>query len=213
MSTMPPTEPEVPLDHPRFRHAEVAVFTRRVVADCMSHRCAMHAEQRTLLDACCQYGCDVDLFERDAILARADDIRPILDAEARDARWFDDETPETDADAPSGLVVRTHAFATGCVFLHHDQRGCAIHRAGVERGWDFRLVKPSICQLFPLSYTSDAIVVSHDYADYSCAYDANAPSLYRVTRDVLGAVFGDPLVRAMDAAEARILARRLPLAQ
>lgn len=207
------SEADVPLDHPRFRRAQLAVFTRRVVADCMSHRCAMHAERRELLDACCQYGCDVDLHERDAIVARADDIRRVLDADVRDTRWFDDSRPERDPDSPSGWFIRTTAYVGGCVFLHHDQRGCAIHRAGLASGWDVRAVKPSVCQLFPLTYTSDAIVVSDDYADYSCAYDPNAPTLYRVTRDALAFVFGEALVRAMDEAEARISARRLPLVQ
>jgi len=100
------------------------------------------------------------------------------------------------------------------LFLAHDRRGCAIHRAGLERGWDVRPVKPAVCQLFPLTYTHDAIVISDDYADYSCAYEPNAPSLYRVGRDTLAFVFGAALVRALDAAEQRVLAaqpRRLPV--
>ena len=88
-------------------------------------------------------------------------------------------------------------------------RGCAIHRASLEQGWDFRGVKPSICRLFPLSYGEGTIVVSDDYPDYSCAYEDDAPTLYRVARDALADVFGAELVRAMDAAEARVLARQL----
>jgi Fe-S-cluster containining protein len=204
--------PVVPLDHPRFRRAEVGVFVNRLVADCMSHRCAMHETGGEKLDACCQYGCDVDLFERDAILARADDIRPVLRDDARALPWFDEREPEEDPDTRSGIVVRTSVLGGGCIFLAHDRRGCAIHRAGLERGWDFRAVKPSVCQLFPLSYTSDEIVVSDDYVDYSCAYVPDAPTLYRVGRDALAYLFGEPLVRAMDAAEQRVLARRLPRA-
>jgi Fe-S-cluster containining protein len=188
------------------------VFTRRIVADCMTHRCAMHAEGREHLEACCQHGCDVDLFERDAIHAHADDIRRVLHPDVRDAPWFHDETLEVDPDAPSGMFVRTRVHGSGCIFLQHDRRGCAIHRAGLEHGWDFRVVKPGVCQLFPLTYTSDAIVVSNDYEDYSCAHDATAPTLYRVTRDALASVFDEALVRAMDAAEARVASRRLPLA-
>jgi hypothetical protein len=80
----------VELDHPKWNRVEVAVFTRRVVADCMTHRCAMHATHTEKLDACCQYGCDVDLHERDAILARAEQIRPVLRAEVRHLPWFDE---------------------------------------------------------------------------------------------------------------------------
>ena len=203
----------VELDHERFTKAELEVFTRRVVADCMTHECTMHASGKVMLDACCQYGCDVDLTERDAILARADAIRPVLRAEVRDLPWFDESAPERDPDMPSGTVVRTAVHGDGCLFLAHDRRGCAIHRAAVEQGWDFRGTKPMICRLFPLSFGEGAILVSDDYPDYSCAYDASAPTLYRVARDTLGELFGPALVEAMDAAEARVNARRLPLAQ
>jgi Fe-S-cluster containining protein len=203
----------VELDHPRFAKAEIDVFTRRVVADCMTHRCAMHETGSEKLDACCQYGCDVDLFERDAILARAAQIRPVLRAEVRELPWFDESEPEHDPDVPSGTVVRTSVFENRCMFLAHDRRGCAIHRASLEQGWDLRDVKPSICRLFPLSYGDGMILVSDDYPDYSCAYEPDAPTLYRVARDVLGELFGAPLVEAMDAAEARLFARRLPLAR
>lgn len=210
------SEPMVVLDHPRFTKAEVAVFTRRVVADCMTHACTIRETHVQKNDACCQYGCDVDLTERDAILARADAIRPVLAAEVRDLPWFDDSEPEQDPDTPSGTVIRTAVHDGGCLFLSHDGRGCAIHRAALEQGWDFRGVKPSICRLFPLTYGDGAIFVSDDYPDYSCAYEPDAPTLYRVARETLADVFGEDLVRAMDAAEASILAaepKRLPVVQ
>ena len=207
------SEPVVPLDHPRFHAAELGVFTKRVVADCMTHKCAMHATKTEKLDACCQYGCDVDLFEKEAILRRADSIKPVLSPEVRDLPWFDESEPEQDPDVPSGTVVRTAVHGGGCLFLSHDARGCAIHRASIEQGWDFRGVKPSICRLFPLSYGEGMIQVSDDYVDYSCAYEPDAPTLYQVARDALADLFGPELVRAMDAAEQRVLARQLPLAR
>ena len=203
------SEPVVELDHPRFRAAELAVFTKRVVADCMTHRCAVQATRTEKLDACCQYGCDVDLHEKAAILARAESIKPVLAAEVRELPWFDESEPEHDPDVPSGTVVRTAVHGGGCLFLAHDKRGCAIHRASLEQGWDFRGVKPSICRLFPLSYGEGMILVSDDYVDYSCAYEPDAPTLYQVARDALGDLFGPELVRAMDAAEARINAHHL----
>jgi Fe-S-cluster containining protein len=208
------SEPTVELDHPKFSRAEVAVFTRRVVADCMSHGCTMHATGTLKLDACCQYGCDVDLTERDAILARAESIRPVLAEAVRDLPWFDESAPERDPDTPSGIVVRTAVHQDGCLFLAHDRRGCAIHRASIEQGWDFRGIKPTICRLFPLTYGEGAIFVSDDYPDYSCAYEPGAPTLYRVAREALADIFGADLVRAMDAAEAKVLAaepKRLPV--
>ena len=53
-----------------------------MVADCMSHGCTMVADEgaplphpRPLLEACCQYGADTDLTERDAILGRHEAAR------------------------------------------------------------------------------------------------------------------------------------------
>lgn len=207
-------EPAVALDHPRFRSAWASIFTRQLAADCMTHQCTMVPTHSPKLDACCQYGCDVDLAEREAIEARAGAIRSLLRPEVKDARWFDPEE-EVDADYPSGRVVRTEVHEGGCIFLAHDRRGCAIHRAALEGGWDFRGVKPAICRLFPLSYEGDEIVIADEYPEYSCAH-VDGPTLYRITRDALGDIFGEPLVIAMDAAEAQVLAtlaRHLPIAR
>jgi Fe-S-cluster containining protein len=199
-------EPSVELDHPKFQRAEIAVFTKRVVTDCMSYGCTIVEGNKKKLDACCQYGCDVDLTERDAILAKADVIRPVLSPEVQNLPWFDESKPERDPDTPSGTVVRTAVHNEGCLFLTHDKRGCAIHRASLEQGWDFRGVKPTICRLFPLTYGDGAIMIAEDYVDYTCAFEPDAPTLYRAGRDALGDIFGPELVRAMDAAEARVLA-------
>ena len=211
-------EPAVALDHPRFRSVWASIFTRRLVADCMTHGCTMVDTHVQKNDACCQYGCDVDLIEREAILAKAPEIRALLRAEVKDARWFDPEE-EVDADYPSGKVVRTEVHDDGCIFLAHDRRGCAIHRASIEGGWNFHGIKPAICRLFPISYEEDMIVIADEAPEYSCAH-VDGPTLYRITRDALGEIFGAPLVVALDAAEAQVLGaqaaatpKRLPLAR
>jgi Fe-S-cluster containining protein len=178
----------------------------------MRHQCTMIADEgaplprpRPLLEACCQYGADIDLVERDNVLRHADQIRALLTPAARDAPWFTTEI-QIDPDYRSGQHVRTATFTradgvTGCVFLAHDRRGCAIHRAALEGEWDFHEVKPHICRLFPMSYEGDAICISDDYEDYDCADAPGAPTLYRVARDTLAAVFGPELVAALDRAE------------
>jgi len=197
----------VAIEHPRFRRAQRAIFTVRVTPDCMNHECKLLEEHgRTKLDACCQYGVDVDLGERDGILAHREQIRGILDPAVRDLPWFKSEET-ADPDFPSGRYVRTQTHAGGCLFLSHDGRGCAVHRASIEGGWDFHGIKPHVCRLFPLSYDQESIVLSDDYADYSCSRDAAAPSVYRVGRADLGAIFGEALVVALDAAEAAVLER------
>ena len=205
-------EPTVALDHPRFRHVWASVFTRQAVADCMTHDCTMVDTHTVKLDACCQYGCDVDLRERDAILARAEQIRPLLRAEVAGKPWFETDE-EVDPDYPSGRVVRTEVWNDGCIFLAHDRRGCAIHRASLEQGWDYNGVKPAICRLFPLSYEEDSIVIADEYPEYSCAH-VTGISVYRMAREALADAFGAELVATLDAAEATVLAaqpKRLPV--
>jgi Fe-S-cluster containining protein len=205
----------LPIDHPRFRRVQREIFTSPLITDCMSHECKLRKEaDATKLDACCQYGVDVDLGERDRILEHKEQIAGILDAEPAALPWFS-EREEEDADFPSGRFVRTTTFGGGCIFLSHDARGCAVHRASIEGGWDFHGVKPHVCRLFPLSYDSEAIVLSDDYDDYSCAYDPSAPSAYRVQRSDLMAIFGAELIEVLDAIEEQVLAqepRRLPIA-
>lgn len=201
----------ITLSHPRFVKAQRAIFTERVVSACMTHRCSLVRDgDREKLDACCQYGVDVDVAERDAILARRGEIASLLRADVADRPWFSADVTD-DADFPSGRHVRTSTGHGGCIFLAHDARGCAIHRASLAGGWDFRGVKPHVCRLFPLSYESDAIVLSDDYADYSCAYRNDAATVYRVGRADLGDIFDDALVRALDRAEAEVLGGRLPV--
>jgi Fe-S-cluster containining protein len=196
----------LPVDHHRFRRVERAIFVRRVVADCMGHACALRKEgDRVKLDACCSYGADVDVGERDAILARRAQIAAILVPAARAAPWFVG-AERVDADFPSGRHVRSATLGDGCLFLAHDGRGCAIHRAALEGGWSIDGVKPNICRLFPMTYAGSDLVVSDDYADYSCADAPGAPTIYRVSRDALAAVFDPALVVALDALEARVAA-------
>lgn len=194
----------VPLDHSRFKQVSAAIFTRRLAPNCMDHRCTMVDEHRVKLDACCQYGCDVDLYEQANIVARTAEIRALLRDEAKHLPWFGTEQ-EVDPDYPSGKCVRTETLDGGCIFLAHDKRGCAIHRASIENGWDFRGTKPAICRLFPLTYDREWIEIAEEYPEYSCAH-VDGPTLYRITRDTFGELFGPELVDALDRAERQVLA-------
>lgn len=201
----------VHLDHTRFRKAQRCIFFEKVTADCMSHRCRLvHGGDQLKLDACCQYGADVDLHERDRILERQGEIAALLGDEAARAPWFEGEA--ADPDFPSGGYVRTRVHGGGCIFLAHDRRGCAIHRAALAGGWHLHGVKPHVCRLYPLTYETDALVISDDYADYSCAYDTSAPTVYRAARAALADIFDHELVIALDRAEATVRRRRLSLA-
>ena len=196
----------VAIDHPRFKKVQRSIFVSKLAPDCMSHQCRLKKEDDTLkLDACCQYGVDVDVAERDGILAHAEQIKTILDDDVAELPWFHEKETE-DKDFPSGKFVRTQTHGGGCIFLRHDARGCSIHRASVEAGWDFHGIKPNICRLFPMSYDDESIVMSDDYADYSCAFEDDTPSVYQVGRPDLLAIFGSELVTALDQVERDVLA-------
>ncbi len=197
-------KPLLPIDHPRFRRVDAAVFEKRVVTDCMNHTCRLVKKgEQVKLDACCQYGVDADAAERDGIESRRAEISALLRPDAAAATWFGRET--ADADFPSGRTVRIQKLGAGCVFLAHDRRGCAIHRAALEGGWDYNGIKPAVCRLFPMTYEGDALVLSDDYADYSCAYDPNAPTVYRAARPSLEQLYGPELVAQLDALERTFL--------
>lgn len=199
------------IDHPRFCRVDRDIFVKQVAPDCMGFDCRLIRRNRRKPDACCSYGVDVDLHERDAILAHADEIRSLLRAEVRDVPWFEDElTP--DPDFPSGTCARTNVWNRGCIFLAHDQRGCAIHRAALAGGWDFVGVKPHVCRLFPLSYEHDAIVISDDYPLYTCGRVRRAPTLYQVGRSDLASIFGRDLVALLDRAEGGVASERIAVA-
>jgi uncharacterized protein DUF3109 len=198
-----------------IREVDQDIFTIRFAPDCMAHACRCRDEgDRRLDDACCQHGADVDLFEKEAILARQTEIASILEPEARDpAGWFDDSEPEDDHHAyPSGTAVRSAVAGAGCVFLRHDARGCALHRAALAHGFAPEEIKPAVCRLYPLAYGDFTLWLSDDFERYSCAGDASGPTVYRLMRPVLASLFGRSLVRRLDQVERMLLARRLPLA-
>jgi Fe-S-cluster containining protein len=204
----------------RIRWVYTDIFVVHFTPDCMTHACRCRDEDdRRLDDACCQHGCDVDLFEKAAILSRKDEIAAVLREPFRDpARWFDESDPEHDLQAyPSGTAVRSGLAgadeASGCIFLQHDSRGCALHRAALESGFAPEEIKPAVCRLYPLALDGDrSLGFSDDFDRYSCAGEAGGPTVYRLMRGTIGDIFGRSLVRKLDQVERSQLGRRLPLA-
>jgi Fe-S-cluster containining protein len=210
----------LPVQHPVLTHVDPDIFRFQFAADCMSHACRIeaHAEDADdgacqQNDACCRYGCDVDLFERDRILAKSALIAPLLRPELRDpARWFDESNPE-ESESPSGFVVRTARQdltreAGRCVFLGHDQRGCALHRTALAHDFAPESIKPTVCRLYPLSYGEGYLGLADDFEWYSCAHH-EGPTLYRLMRDTLRDVYGDDAVRVLDETERKTQRMRL----
>ena len=204
------------VDNEKVHEVESEIFLARFTPDCMTHACRCLDEAgRPLDDACCQHGADMDLFERDAILARAPAVARALDPPLRDpARWFDDSEAEEDLDFPSGTVIRTGLARPGesgsCVFLVEHGRGCALHRAALDEGLPSFALKPMVCRLYPLAFGDGILGLSDDFARYSCANAAGGPTVYRLMRAEVAAMFGGELVAELDRLETSVLRRGRP---
>src|SRR5262249_55460994 len=75
----------IEVGHRRVRWVDPDIFLTRFAPDCMAHRCRCRDESdRSLPDACCQHGADIDLGEKDAILRRAAEVASVLHP-----RWKD----------------------------------------------------------------------------------------------------------------------------
>jgi hypothetical protein len=206
------------IDHPLIAEVDVEIFRVTFTADCMSHSCRCRDEgdlQRN--DACCQHGADVLIPEKSAILRRAAEVSSVMKRSWRGpSTWFDERAPEVDPAAPEGIVLRTGTVdpdddSSGCIFLQHSgPRGCGLHHAALVHGFDPSEIKPSVCQLYPLSYIDGQLGLSPDFDRYSCAND-EGPSVYRLMRDVVGVVLGGALVEELDRVEADVLRRKLRL--
>jgi Fe-S-cluster containining protein len=208
------------IHHPVVRLVDPDIFRFSFAQDCMGHACAVEPDAEDCerpgvqLDACCRYGCDVDLHECDGIRGKAHLIAPLLRPELRDpALWFNESEPE-ESESASGWVVRTgkqdpDKEAGLCIFLGHDKRGCAIHRAAIEHAFPPESIKPAVCRLYPISYGEGELGLADDFNWYNCAHHEGGPSVYRVMRDEIGLQYGPELVAELDALEQKVLRRRL----
>lgn len=200
--------------HERVHAVDREIFLARFAPDCLTHlcRCLDEGGQRRL-DACCQHGCDLELDERDAILARAGAVASILEASYRDpGRWFDASDPEHDPDGATWVRTATRGAdeASGCVFLAHDGRGCALHRAALEHHFTPGEIKPVVCRLYPMTLGDGILCLSDDFLRYSCS-EEGGPTVYRLQRNTLGEIFGGDLIQRLDGLERSVRRGRLPV--
>jgi Fe-S-cluster containining protein len=161
------------------------IFDRIYYADCLG--CDF------CKDVCCSHGCQVDLQERDRILAVAEGLEQRMQIPAE--RWFEHE-PTIDPDFPSGAYVRAQTHNGKCVFYDWKQRGCGIHRYAVENGIDYHALKPMVCSLFPITWEQDRLFVSDFLAELPC--NDQGPRVFDVQKDELKHYFGEPFVAAIE---------------
>ena len=172
---------------PSLKQVDTDIFKLRYFGHCM--QCTYCA------DGCCQHGCDVNIAERDRILAVKDELAPFIASPPE--KWFSTEVKD-DPEYESGQFVRTNVVKGGCVFLNPKGRGCGIHAYAVAKGIDYHSIKPAVCWLFPITWDKGVLRPSWDVTeDLICR--STGPLLYDMCRDELSHFFGAPLVAELDA--------------
>lgn len=115
--------------------------------------------------SCCRIGVQVDLRERDRIIAHARLVQDAMDAnQERDpGRWFEADAGR-DSNYPSGWSVRTRTPNCHCVFLN-DARRCVLQRAGVAEDRAGLDLKPFFCHAYPLTIVDGTLTIEDDLTD------------------------------------------------
>lgn len=184
---------------PTLHTVDSEIFTLRYFMRCM--QCTF------CHDSCCQYGCDVNMGERDRLMAVADELERFLGVPR--AEWFKSEVFE-DPDYPTGRYVRSNTKSGACVFLNKGGRGCGIHAFALATGRDYHQLKPMVCWLFPVTWDKGLMRPNSDVKDdLACAN--SGPSLYEGARDEIGVVFGPALVTELDGYAAALKEGRKPI--
>lgn len=183
----------VPLtSHAALREVETDIFTLRYFGHCM--QCTF------CHDGCCQYGCDVNLHERDRLLAVQGELAKFV-AQPDPAKWFTTEVKD-DPEYESGKFVRARAEgppgSSRCVFASKSGRGCGIHAFAGATGRDYHAIKPVVCWLFPVTWDKGVLRPSSDVAD-DLICRGSGPTLYELARPELAHAFGPGLVAELDA--------------
>ncbi|MDB4881462.1 MAG: hypothetical protein JWL95_228 [Gemmatimonadetes bacterium] len=170
-----------------MRQVDDAIFARRYFGHCL--QCTFCG------DACCTHGVDVSIRERDRILARADELEPLLPVPR--ASWF---VPlvTLDADFPGGAATRTAIVDGACVFLQRDRRGCLLHALALSAGEDYHAIKPMVSTLFPVTFGDGALLCSEELLDGSLICGGTGPTAYEMARGELAFHFGEELVTELD---------------
>jgi hypothetical protein len=170
------------------REVDQAIFHRRYFGHCLG--CSF------CHDGCCEHGVDVALVERDRILARADELEPILGVPR--SRWFSSDVAN-DADFPVGGATRTAVLNGTCVFRVAGGRGCALHAFALRCGEDYHGIKPMVSSLFPVTFGDGALLCSDELADGTLICAGDGPTAYDMAREELRYYFGAELVAELDA--------------
>jgi hypothetical protein len=178
------------LGAPVIDRLDPRIFSLRYFAACMD--CEFCADQ------CCSYGVDIDCANMDRLRLLGPDFERFVGMPA--AAWFTTERTD-DPEFPSGAYGRTATRQGKCVFAS-PARGCRIHAYCLEHGLDYRVYKPLVSTLFPVTFEQGALVPSDEVRDGSLRCAGAGPTLYDGARAELAHYFGADFVAELDALKA-----------
>jgi Fe-S-cluster containining protein len=178
---------------PFLNRVDTEIFEYRYYGECMA--CTF------CFDRCCSFGADVDLETRARILSHAGALEEMVGVPREE--WFYD-VEVSDPEYPGDAFVRTRVTADRCIFLDRSGRGCKIHKYCIERGLDFRLLKPLICTLFPVTFEEGLLRAANEVRDQSLVCCNGQVSVYEGCKSDLQFHFGEGLVDELDALERKV---------
>ena len=158
-------------------------------------------------DSCCAYGADIDNKTEKRLSRHINKLQERITLPAEE--WFSQET-FLDSEVAGGSYRRTTAGKNGCIFKSETGRGCTIHSYALENGIPYQEIKPTICYLFPLTWSEGTLHLSEELQEGSlvCSESMESslyPTAYRAIRDELLYLFGDSFISELDLLENRCL--------
>lgn len=115
--------------------------------------------------ACCRYGCDVDKEAYDLIFQNRNLIETTIKRKLEDCfgnNW--EKGSFLGGSAVRSLVRKEDGY---CIFHKKDARGCWLVDLMIKNGLSRRLI-PTICRLYPLTWTDDGVLDIDDEIEMGC---------------------------------------------
>jgi len=173
-----------------IKEADESLFNKKYVLHCLD--CSFCD------DACCSYGCPVDLVEVERILHYADQLEAELGIPS--SQWFKDES-DMDKNYPSGEVKNTRVYNGKCVFYKDGPRGCSLQRLCIEVGMDTHQLKPMVCCLFPVAWENKRLYVSGFLDELPCG--ENGISVFEAQKNELRIYLGEDFVADLERSQCK----------
>ena len=178
---------------PVLSDVDPAIFRLRYFRRCMA--CAFCGDQ------CCDHGVDIDVGNVRRLEALGPEFAAFVGSDP--AHWFTDEII-ADREFPGGAHRRTRSVNGHCVFRASRGRGCRIHAFCLDKGLDYRSLKPLVSILFPVTFEHGVLMPSTELRDGTLVCGGEGDTLYEGARAELAHFFGNDLVAELDGISARL---------